>query len=42
MDRIILKIYQNKKSGQLLLSIPKKSGLQDGDYVELKQIKEDQ
>ena len=36
--RIIRKIYCNRASGQLLISIPKRSGYKEGDYVEIKHV----
>jgi len=36
---IIAKIHQNKKSGQKLVTIPAKSELKAGDYVEINLVK---
>lgn len=39
-ERIILRVYVNKKTGQRLLTIPKKfKQISGGDYVEIKKIK---
>jgi len=39
MDKkIISKVWQNKKNKQKLITIPSKSKIQPGDYVEIKKI----
>ena len=39
-ERIILRIYENKKTGQRLVTIPKKfKNIKTGDYIEVKKIK---
>ena len=37
-DRLIRRIYSNKKTKQMLICIPKGSGFEDKDYVEVKKI----
>jgi len=40
MGKLIAKIYQNKRTGQRLICIPKKiKDLKVGDYVEVKRVK---
>ena len=39
VDRVICRVYSNKKSKQLLVCIPKKSGYKYGDYVEIIEVK---
>ena len=39
MDKKIIKqVYENKKSKQKLVTIPKKSDIEEGDYVEVKKV----
>ena len=35
-DKIIVKVWENKGNGQLLITVPKDSNIKKGDYVELK------
>ena len=35
---IIKKVYQNKSNKQLLVSIPAKEGIENGDHVEITKI----
>lgn len=37
--RIIRKVWKNKGTSQLLITIPKDSNIKEGDYVEIKKIK---
>jgi len=37
-ERLIRRIYCNKKTKQMLICIPKGSKYKDGDYVEIKDI----
>lgn len=39
MDRVISRVWQNKKNKQKLATIPAKSKIQAGDYVEIKKVK---
>ena len=39
MERIIKKVYENKKTKQKLVSIPKDCNIKKGDYVEIKKVK---
>jgi len=40
MERIILRVYKNKKSGQKLITIPKKiNEINEKDFVEVKKVK---
>ena len=39
MDRIIVKVRINRKTGQKSVTIPKDSKIKEGDYVELKKLK---
>lgn len=36
--RIIQKVWINKANGQKLITIPKKSKIKEGDFVEVKRI----
>lgn len=38
-DRIIRRVWKNKWSKQLLITIPKDSEIKEGDYVEVKKLK---
>ena len=38
MERVIKKVIKNNANGQLLITIPKKSSLAEGDYVELVKV----
>ncbi len=38
--RIIKKVWKNKSNQQKLVTIPKDSKIQEGDYVEIKKVKE--
>lgn len=35
---IIMKVCENKTNGQKLITIPKNSNIQPGDYVEIKKV----
>ncbi len=37
--RIIRKIWRNKATNQLLITIPNNQGLKEGDYIEIKKVK---
>lgn len=37
--RVIRKVWKNKKTNQKIITIPKDSSIQAGDYVEVKKIK---
>lgn len=37
--KIIRKVWKNKGTNQLLITMPKDSNLKEGDYVEVKKIK---
>jgi len=37
--RIIRKVWEHKATKQLLITIPKKSNIKKGDYVEVKKVK---
>jgi len=37
--RIIRKVWKNKLANQLLISIPRTSDVQEGDYVEVIKLK---
>ena len=39
MKRIIMKVWRNKLNKQLLVTIPKDSGIKAGDHVEIKLVK---
>ncbi len=39
MEKIIKKVYENKKTKQKLVSIPKNCDIKKGDYVEIIKIK---
>jgi hypothetical protein len=38
-EKIIVQVRENKKNGQKTVTIPKKSKIKCGDYVEVKKIK---
>jgi len=40
MELIIRKIWKNKGTGQLCLTVPKSSGLLEGDYVKVSKIED--
>ena len=37
--RIIRKVWKNKQTNQLLITIPNKEGVKEGDYIEVKKVK---
>jgi hypothetical protein len=37
-NNVIVKIYENKQSGQKLVTIPKDSPLKDGDWVTVSKL----
>jgi len=37
--KTIMKVWENKGNKQLLVTIPKDSGIKKGDYVEIKRVK---
>lgn len=37
--RIIRKVWKNKNTNQKIITIPKDSDIQEGDYVEIKKVK---
>jgi hypothetical protein len=39
MDKIIVKVWENKKNKQKLATIPAKSKINNGDYIEIKKIR---
>ena len=39
-DRIIMKVWKNKLRNQKLITIPKDCEVEEGDYVEVKKVKE--
>lgn len=40
MDEIIInKVWKNKSNNQKLVTIPKKSNIEEGEYVEIKKVK---
>ncbi len=39
MKRIIMKVWKNKANGQLLVTIPAGSGIEEGEYIEIKKVK---
>lgn len=41
MERIIKKVWVNKSNKQKLITIPKDSEIQKGDYVEIKKVVQD-
>lgn len=41
MERIIKKVWVNKSNKQKLITIPKDSEIQEGDYVEIKKVVQD-
>jgi len=38
MEQIIQKVWENKKNKQRLVTIPAKSKIKNGDYVEIKKV----
>ena len=39
MKRIIRRVWENKGTKQLLITIPKDSKIREGDYVEVNKVK---
>jgi len=39
MQKIIRKVWSNKQTKQLLITIPKDVDIKEGDYIEVKKIK---
>ena len=39
MTKTIMKVWKNKYNNQKLVTIPKESGIEEGDYVEIKKMK---
>ena len=39
-EKIIQKVWKNKSANQKLVTIPKESEINEGDYVEIKKIDE--
>ena len=37
--RFIRKVWKNKATNQLLITIPNDAGIKEGDYVEVKKVK---
>jgi hypothetical protein len=37
-ERIIAKVWKNNSNGQKLVTIPRKSKIEDGNYVEVKKV----
>ena len=37
--KIIRKVWENKQTNQLLITIPHKQGIKVGDYIEIKKVK---
>ena len=37
-EKIIVKVWVNKSSNQKMITIPKKCGIEKGDYVEVKKV----
>lgn len=37
--KIIMRVWKNKGNSQLLITIPKDSGIKEEDYVEIKKVK---
>ena len=37
--KIIRKVWANKQTKQLLITIPNKQGIEEGDYIEIKKVK---
>lgn len=37
--KIIRRVWRKKKINQLLITIPRDSGIKEGDYVEVKKVK---
>jgi len=37
--KTIMKVWKNKGNNQLLVTIPKYSGIKEEDYVEIKKVK---
>ncbi len=38
-NKIIMKVWKNKGNDQLLVTIPKDSGIKEKDFVEIKKIR---
>lgn len=38
MKRIIMKVWKNRIKNQKLITIPKDSDIEEGDYVEIKKV----
>jgi len=38
VDKVIRRVYENKSTGQKLVTIPKDSDIQVGDYVKLEKV----
>jgi hypothetical protein len=38
--QLIRKVWKNKASNQLLVTIPNNAGIKEGDYIEIKKVKE--
>ena len=36
---IIVKVYINQSNGQKLVTVPKDSGIEDGDFVRIEKVK---
>lgn len=41
MEQIIRKVWKNKKNNQKLITIPKDSDIEEGDYVQIYKIKKE-
>ncbi len=37
--KIIRKVWKNNQTKQLLITIPNKQGIKEGDYIEVKKVK---
>jgi len=37
-EKIIQKVWKNKKNNQKLVTIPKESEIKEGDYIEIKKV----
>lgn len=37
--KLRMKVFTNQSNGQKLVTIPKNSGIEDGDFVEIKKLK---
>ena len=38
MEKIIMKVWKNKKNQQKLVTVPKECGINEGDYVEIEKV----